>query len=799
MPIPQMRDGLPDLVEQAILPEVKINLPQVPRSVGREVTLENAPVVVHRMHGEPLQGSLQHFDHANSELMVRLPNGTYVTIQFVNLRFLVFSRPLLPPLEQPVLAGQKATDTTSHTAKTFELLFNDGRKFHATAETVLIEPIGIHIFLDKPDGHVYRLFAPKNTVNKYNFDVSIGKGLVEHQVIGTEHKEMPAGKVTEQLPRIVPTEKDPDHSLVSMPGRVMILPPATSTSELRASLSRKWPLPTQHLGELLLAQNIITEDQLHDAMSFQRQHPGNRIGEILVEQGAATSDEIYSTLAFKLGLPFVKLDSFDIDSTALGYFPRDLAIRLHLIPLFIYNDRLVVAMSDPTNSDACRMVEFITQHRIEVTVATLEDVDAAIDKHYRRREDDEVIEQFEEIDEADGEIEEGQLKEAERLSKEKSVVRLVQNMILEAVQSKASDIHVRPGENSVDIILRIDGTLITMRNITKSIHAAVVSRIKIIGRMDISERRVPQDGRASINLHGNKVDLRISIMPTINGESVVIRILDTLAGLRSIDQLGFGPRDHRLFMDMLSHSYGILLVTGPTGSGKSTTLYAALEHLRQTNVNIITAEDPVEYHINGIEQMQVNHKIDYSFARILRNILRHDPDVIMVGEIRDQETAKTAIESALTGHLVLSTLHTNSAAVTITRLLEMGVEPYLINDTLLGVLAQRLVRVNCPDCIEAEEIAPSVYEALGIAGQEQFFRGRGCDKCNHTGYKGRMAVYELLQMNQEIRAHVLGGVSADIIHAQAVTSGMTPLTQNAINAAREKKTSLAEVYRVRLE
>lgn len=799
MSTPQPLDGLPDQAEQTILPEVKINLPQVPPSVGRESALENAPVIAHRMHGEPIQGLLQHFDHANNELTVRLRNGTYVTIQFVNLRFLVFSRPLLPPLEQSGLAVQKATDTTSHTAKALELLFNDGRKFHATAETVLIEPFGIHIFLDKPDGHVYRLFAPKNTVNKYNFDISIGKGLVEHRVLGIEHKEVPAGIVTDQLPRIVPAEKDPDHSLVSMPGRVMILSPATCTSELREILSRKWPLPTQHLGELLLAQNIITEDQLHDALSIQRQHPGKRIGAILVEQDAATPDEISGTLAFKLGLPFVKLDSFDIDSTALAYFPKDLAARLHLIPLFINKDQLVVAMSDPTNSEASRMVEFITQHRVEVAVAVREDVDAAIDKHYRRREDDEVIEQFGEIDEVGEEIEEGLIKEAERLSKEKSIVRLVQNMIIEAVHSKASDIHIRPGENIVDIILRIDGTLITIRNITKSVHAAVVSRIKIIGRMDISERRVPQDGRASINLHGNKVDLRISVMPTINGESVVIRILDTSAGLRSIDQLGFGPRDHQLFKDMISRSYGILLVTGPTGSGKSTTLYAALEHIRKTNVNIITAEDPVEYHINGIEQMQVNHKIDYSFARILRNILRHDPDVIMVGEIRDQETAKIAIESALTGHLVLSTLHTNSAAVTITRLLEMGVEPYLINDTLLGVLAQRLVRVNCPDCIEAEKVDPSVYEALGIPGQEPFFRGRGCDNCNHTGYKGRMAVYELLQINQEIRTHVSRGVSADVIHAQAVAGGMTPLTHNALNAARAKKTSLAEVYRVRLE
>ena len=799
MSTPQPLDGLPGPAKQILRSQVKINLPQVPPSVGRELALENAPVVAHRMHGEPIHGLLHRFDHVNGELTIRITDGADVSVQFINLRFLVFSFPLLPPLAQPASADQHATESISHTAKPFELLFNDGRKFHATAETIFIEPVGIHIFLDKPDGHIYRLFAPKNTINKYNFDISIEKGLIEHREIGIQHKKVAAGNVTDQLPGVVPTEKDLGRLSNPMPATEIIFPPATCTKELRESLSRKWPLPTQHLGELLIVQNVITEDQLHDALSIQRQRPGSRIGEILVEQGTAMPDEIACAMAFKLGLPFVKLDSFDIDSAALAYFPRDLAIRLHLIPLFIYKDQFVVAMADPTNSDASRMVEFITQHRVEVTVAVREDIDAAIDRHYRRREDDEVIEQFGENDEVSEEIEEGLIKEAERLGKEKSIVRLVQNMIIEAVHSKASDIHIRPGENSVDIILRIDGTLITIRNITKAVHAAVVSRIKIIGRMDISERRVPQDGRASVNLHGNKVDLRISVMPTINGESVVIRILDTLAGLRSIDQLGFGPRDHRLFKDIISHSYGILLVTGPTGSGKSTTLYAALEHIRKSNVNIITAEDPVEYHIDGIEQMQVNHKIDYSFARILRNILRHDPDVIMVGEIRDQETAKTAIESALTGHLVLSTLHTNSAAVTITRLLEMGVEPYLINDTLLGVLAQRLVRVNCPDCVEVEKVDPSVYEALGISEQEQFFRGRGCDNCNHTGYKGRMAVYELLQMNKEIRGHVSSCVKAEIIHTEAVSGGMTPLTQNALNAAREKKTSLAEVYRVRLE
>jgi type IV pilus assembly protein PilB len=776
------REDSSEAAGQSDRSEPAVKLPAVPASIGRETALDDAPVVAHLMRGESIRGLLRSFDGANNTLIIHPHKGADVILRLDNLRFLAFRAPLLPPED----AGGDAAGM--HIDDTIELLFNDGRKFHVAAKGTLIESDGLHIFLDKADGRLYRLFIPQNVVKHYGFDASPGKGIVEQRVVGDQDVRESPG-----------VAGDGDRSGAAPPDRSVIPPPATRSKELLESLARKLSLPSQHLGELLISQNIVNETQLYDAMAFQRLHPDVHLGDILVERGVATRDEVYSALAFKLGLTFVKLASFDIDLAALTYLPRELAVRFHMMPLLVRGDRLVVAMSDPTNSDACRMAEFIAKHRIEVAVASREDVDAAIDRHYRRLEDDEVIEQFEELGDPGKDLEEEVIREAERLSKEKSVVRLVQNMIIDAVDRKASDIHIRPDENGVEILLRIDGALIAERNINKTIHAAVVSRIKIIGRMDISERRVPQDGRASINLRGNKIDLRISVMPTVNGESVVIRILDTLVGLRNIDQLGFGPRDYRIFKDMISRSYGILLVTGPTGSGKSTTLYAALQHIRRENVNIITVEDPVEYHISGIEQMQVNHRIDYSFARILRNILRHDPDVIMVGEIRDQETAKTAIESALTGHLVLSTLHTNSAAVTITRLLEMGVDPYLINDTLLGVLAQRLVRVNCPKCIEEEPVSPSVYEALGLSGDEKFFHGRGCDDCNHTGYQGRMAVYELLQMNQEIRAEVLKGVSADVIQEKAVAGGMIPLTRNAVDAARRRKTSLAEVYRVRLE
>jgi type IV pilus assembly protein PilB len=812
MSTPNIRDGLPQLAEVTLAAEKNFGLPPVPSSVGRERALEKAPVLAFMFNGGAIHGILQDFEPNQKQLTIRAKDQSATAVGFEQLRFLVFSNPLIPPAEEGVATAHPHALAAAHTPNALELVFVDGKKFHATAETVTADKFGLHIFLDKPDGHVYRVFAPKQTLKTYNFDTRLGKGLVEHREVTAAPGEPEAvadERRSQEERRADDIRRNEDavkqaESLHAARAKstasLAILPPAKTAEELKEVLQRRWPLPPQHIGELLIAQHIVTEDQIHTAITAQIRQPGRYIGDILMEQGAATAEEIYGTLAYKLGLPYVELDNFDIDPRTLNLFPRELARRYHLIPLFIDASQLIVAMSDPTDSDAAKMAEFITEHHIEITVATPDGIETAVDKHYGRREDDEVFERLEEDndDALGGELDQGQVREAERLSKEKPIVRLVHNLIIDAIHNKASDIHIRPGEKQVDLMFRIDGSLVNIRRFSRSIHAAVVSRIKILGRMDISERRVPQDGRANVNLHGNSVDMRISVMPTVNGESVVIRILDTMAGLRGVDQLGFEERDNKLFRDMISHSYGILLVTGPTGSGKSTTLYAALEHIRKTNVNIITVEDPVEYHIDGIEQMQVNHKVGYTFARILRNILRHDPDVIMVGEIRDQETAKTAIESALTGHLVLSTLHTNSAAVTVTRLLEMGVEPYLINDTLLGVLAQRLVRVNCPHCIEPEGIEPEVYTALGVSNEEQFYRGRGCEHCNHTGYKGRMAVYELLQITQDVRGHILRGVSADIIHSQAVTDGMQPLTQNALNAAREKKTSLAEVYRVRL-
>tara|TARA_R110001606_G_scaffold361754_7_gene515399 strand:+ start:321508 stop:323160 length:1653 start_codon:yes stop_codon:yes gene_type:complete len=499
-------------------------------------------------------------------------------------------------------------------------------------------------------------------------------------------------------------------------------------------------------------------------------------------------------LAERLGFSYVSLSDYHFDESVLSLIPAEFARQNNVIPLKMSHSHLTVAMANPSRQDIFQALGFITDLTIDVVVANLKDVQWAVRRHYGVQDDELALESIgNPLQNAAEEL------ALARLGNENAIVRLVNNIVRDAIDRKASDIHLRPRDKNVELLYRMDGTLTTIRLISKSLLPAIVSRIKILGGMDIAERRMPQDGRSCVRSSQNVVDLRISIMPTVEGESVVIRLLNSKVGLKSIAELGFTVHDEVLFQDLLHKSNGIFLVTGPTGSGKSTTLYAALAEVKKQNVNIITVEDPVEYHMDGIEQIQINHVIGYTFARALRNILRHDPDVILVGEIRDQETAKIAVESALTGHLVLSTLHTNNAAGAITRLLEMGVEPYLLNGSLLGVLAQRLVKVNCPNCLTVEPVDQLIRQALNVPEDEVFYHGMGCEQCNKTGVIGRMAVYELLSVDASIKAIIKHEVATTDIHQRALASGMIPLTDNALLRARAKEISLAEVYRIRLD
>lgn len=569
----------------------------------------------------------------------------------------------------------------------------------------------------------------------------------------------------------------------------------SNRAELSEALAHPRHYEHKHLGQILFQTGIITASQLKEAILEQTNNaPSERLGRIIKRMGFATDHQIRNALSCCLEIPYVHLTEFDIDPDVLKHIPAEFARTHSLIPLMLHEDRLVVAMEDPSSSETLNMLHFMSGHVIEHVLSTAEEIDYAISQYYGTSDIEDVLNALP-IHSHTNNWEEQQ---AIKLATDRPTVRLINNLILDAVTRKASDIHIRPGAKTVDILFRVDGSLIKIRSFDKKMLPAAVARIKIISGMNIAEHRLPQDGRSKTRHKDHDIDLRISIMPTIHGESVVLRILDTSTSMKSINNIGFSPDDAELFSQLVNKSSGLILVTGPTGSGKTTTLYAALQEIKKRDINIITVEDPVEYHIDEILQIQVNSNIDYTFARALRNILRHDPDAIMIGEIRDEETAKMAVESSLTGHLVLSTLHTNSAAATITRLLEIGIQSYLLDSTLLAVLAQRLVKRNCQHCLEEEAIPNVIRKALKIAENEVFYKGKGCDKCHGTGHAGRMAAYELLEVTPEIRELIQPKVNASDIEAIAIECGMTPLTEHALSLARQKLTSIEEVYRVRL-
>lgn len=574
-----------------------------------------------------------------------------------------------------------------------------------------------------------------------------------------------------------------------------------NADDLQQVFAETHPLSDLHLGEILVGERHLHEDVLDDALRQQRQTPGRRLGDILLEQGLVAKEQIHAALAHKLGIPFVKLGEFEIEADVLALVPPDIALQYSVLPLTLHAGHLVVAMENPMDWEALEVLRFNTNHSIEPVITSGKDISQALNKYYRLREDREISDMADVIDlspEQD-KTDDIAVHLIEQEAQKKPVVRLVNAVIMQGILHGASDINIRPERNRVNIYYRIDGKLRFSRSLNKSLLAPLVSRIKITGRMDIAERRLPQDGHARLTRDNNTIDLRISCIPTVNGESVVIRILDKKVGLKPLDGLGLGSWELSQIRRMLSRSYGMLLVTGPTGSGKSTTLYAVLNEIRSRDPHIITVEDPVEYDMEGVEQIQINPATGYTFAEALRHILRHDPDVVMIGEIRDLETARIANKAALTGHLVLSTLHTNDAASTVTRLIDMGIEPYLLSSTLLGVMAQRLIRLNCTQCLEEESVDEEVRDVLQVPTDEVFHRGAGCAACNYSGYHGRVAVTELLPITPEIATLINGGANVQIIKEAAIREGMTTLTRNALALARTGRTSLDEVFAIRLE
>ena len=776
-----------------------IDLPPPPMRISLDDgPLFNSDVCIHLLNGEKHLGKLQHLSAALGNLSIEDEhNGQFIDLAFTGIRYVEFKHEV-PVTEQlnKLLGSNKAVVFApgSKLVQEFQVTFTDHGRIHGKTYGSFVDQSGLHFF--KPAGEhlnsVTRLFIPGCAVQTYQIGPLLGESLKQRGA--SAHEDINHALSQQQVQR---SKKI---------GEYLLEDAALKSEDLKKAIDRQRTsfdghstIQTSKLGEILLSENTVTPQQLEKSLVEQAKQRGKKLGKYLEDSGSVNSEELHLTIAQKLGIPFVKLADFDIEPGAIAAVPADVAIQHHLIPLCFYHDRLVIALDDPTNAEAIDVVQFIAGRNLELAIATHEDIKNAINDYYGIGSIDDDILEAKDTQAITQSTQELESHEAERLGKEKPIVRLVNKVIMDAIHRRASDIHIRPLDEQVDLLFRIDGSLLKIRSFHKGLLGAVISRIKIIGRMNIAEKRLPQDGRARVSHNNGVVDLRISIIPTVTGESAVIRLLNTQTGLKSIKELGFTPHDTEVFQDMLHKSYGMILVTGPTGSGKSTTLYAALQQVIERNVNIITVEDPVEYHINGIEQIQVNTVPGYTFARALRNILRHDPDVIMVGEIRDQETGKIAVESALTGHLVLSTLHTNNAASAVTRLLEMGIEPFLINDTILGIVAQRLVRRNCPHCVDEEEVEPYIRKALNVEEEEVFYKGHGCNKCNNTGYSGRIAVYELLQMTSQLKAEIKEGVSVDRIYEKALETGMTPLTKHALSQARQRVTSLEEVYRIRLQ
>lgn len=550
------------------------------------------------------------------------------------------------------------------------------------------------------------------------------------------------------------------------------------------------------LGEALVLNNTITEEQLQKALDEQKA-TGKRLGEVLIDSGLITEDLMAQVLSAQLGYPIIDLSNIDIPPEVKGLVSTSVLKKKRILPIEYAEDNmniLRVVMADPLDMDAMDDVSIITGCQVEPLVATPRNIMMAIDRLYGSADMSTALEEY--AKEKFGVAEEDEAVNEDINSS--PIVVLVKEMIEKAARQRVSDIHIEPLEKTVRIRYRIDGALYERAQYDIKILPAMSARIKIIGGMDISEKRKPQDGRITQMVDRTEYDIRVSILPTVYGEKTVMRLASKTALNREKSQLGLKPNEMAQFDHILKNPHGILLVTGPTGSGKSTTLYTALSELNTEDVNIITVEDPVEANIDGINQVHVNPKADLTFASALRSILRQDPDIIMIGEIRDQETASIAVQASITGHLVVSTLHTNSSSSTITRLADMGIEPYLIADSVVGVIAQRLVRRLCPACKEARLATEEELELMDRKPGEEItiYEPKGCIQCDNMGYKGRIGVYEILEMSQPLKRIISKGGNAEEIKEQAMKEGMHTLKMSATEYVLNGITSFSEMMKV---
>lgn len=563
-------------------------------------------------------------------------------------------------------------------------------------------------------------------------------------------------------------------------------------------------MQANRLGELLVRNNIVTKEQLAKALEEQKGSEGQlRLGSILTKNGLISEQDLITFLSKQYGVPSINLSEFEADAAVVKIIPADVAQKYQIVPVNRAGSTLIIAMTDPSNIFAIDDIKFMTGYNVEVVVASESAIKTAIDKYYDQSasladvmgdldmEDLEVVDTADEVD----------VSSLERATEDAPVVKLVNLILTDAIKRKASDIHIEPYERSFRVRYRIDGVLYEVMKPPLKLKNAITSRIKIMAELDIAERRLPQDGRIKIKLGGGQdMDYRVSVLPTLFGEKVVLRLLDKSNLQLDMTKLGYEPDALHYFKEAIHKPFGMVLVTGPTGSGKTVSLYSALGELNKTTENISTAEDPVEFNFAGINQVQMHEDIGLNFAAALRSFLRQDPDIIMIGEIRDFETAEIAIKAALTGHMVLSTLHTNDAPATINRLLNMGVEPFLVASAVNLITAQRLARRVCSECKEPEEIPIQALIDAGVAPEEApsyvCYKGTGCSKCNNTGYKGRVGFYQVMPMLEEIRELILNGANTAEIKRESMRLGIKTMRQSGLTKLKEGVTSFEEVLRV---
>ncbi|MBO6149652.1 MAG: Flp pilus assembly complex ATPase component TadA [Clostridium sp.] len=575
---------------------------------------------------------------------------------------------------------------------------------------------------------------------------------------------------------------------------------ATEDNKTKAAGTRRY----LRLGELLISAGMLTQEQLEEGIALQK-GTGKRLGTVLQEHGFITENDLIEALQMQLGIEFVDLTKINIPTELAQVVPKNIARQYQVVPVRVVRDEVFLAMQDPLNFYAIEEVRKAVQKRVVPMVATAAAVERSIQILYGNEGAAKAIEEMRREAAAKGETAAVESTFAANVIGEEGAasaptIRLVNSVIERAVNDRASDIHMEPHETDLKVRMRIDGVLHEILTIPKELQASVISRVKIMSGMDIAERRIPQDGRFNVSMKDRVIDLRVSTLPTVYGEKIVLRLLDKSGGIVSTEAIGLAGEDLEKYRRLIRMKNGVLLIVGPTGSGKSSTMYAMINELNTPEVNLVTLEDPVEYNVNGVNQVQINDKTGMTFANGLRAILRQDPDIIAVGEIRDGETAEIAMRAAITGHVVLSTIHTNDAAGTIERLVDIGVEPYLVGSALKGVVSQRLVRRICPTCRTAYEASPEELEDLGLpAGQKRIlYKGAGCPDCYNSGYKGRAAVFEILIISREIRDLISAGANRAQVDAvlHAPGSDFVTLQENAARMVLEGVTTVDEVNRV---